>query len=230
VPVSTSSTRGVLDSTSDAASEAVTEAKTVTIQQIRDSWPEILEVVKENRNAWMVVYTSQARALDGEVLTVTFPNESDVASFKKAQGPGESVSEILRGAILAVLGLRVKFIAKVEPTLADETLPDETVPADEVAPEPTEPDTESAVDAEGWAVAEIPGSVDASTAATADVKSTAAAAPTTKTTAVAPPAAKAAPSSAPEPQRYGESVVREILGASFIEEQTVAPRVTPREN
>ena len=28
--------------------------------------------------------------------------------------------------------------------------------------------------------------------------------------------------------RYGESVVREILGASFIEEQAVAPRVTPR--
>jgi DNA polymerase-3 subunit gamma/tau len=30
-------------------------------------------------------------------------------------------------------------------------------------------------------------------------------------------------------QRYGESVVREILGASFIEEQAVAPRVAPRE-
>ena len=30
-------------------------------------------------------------------------------------------------------------------------------------------------------------------------------------------------------QRYGESVVREILGASFIEEQPVSPRVAPRE-
>ncbi|HNP16389.1 MAG TPA: hypothetical protein PKI99_08005, partial [Terrimesophilobacter sp.] len=28
-------------------------------------------------------------------------------------------------------------------------------------------------------------------------------------------------------QRYGEAVVREILGANFIEEKTVAPRVTP---
>ena len=28
-------------------------------------------------------------------------------------------------------------------------------------------------------------------------------------------------------QRYGESVVREILGASFIEEQTIEPAVTP---
>jgi DNA polymerase-3 subunit gamma/tau len=187
----------------------------VTIQQMRDSWPEILEVVKENRNAWMVVYTSQARALDADVLTVTFPNESDVASFKKPQGPGESVSEILRSAILAVLGLRVKFIAKVEPTLA-------AIAVEEDAPDPTEPDAEPAVDAEGWAVAEIPGSVDAPVVV-ADVKPLAPAGPST-------PPTKAVTSSAPEPQRYGESVVREILGASFIEEQAVAPRVTPREN
>jgi DNA polymerase-3 subunit gamma/tau len=38
------------------------------------------------------------------------------------------------------------------------------------------------------------------------------------------------PSTAPQAgQRYGESVVREILGASFIEEQTIAPRVVPKE-
>jgi DNA polymerase III subunit gamma/tau len=191
-------------STSAAVVEAVAEAKTVSIQQMRDSWPEILEVVqKAKRNAWMVVYTSQARTLDGDILTVTFPSETDVSNFKQPQGAGEGVSEYLRNAIVEVIGLRVKFIAKVEPTLADET-----APADETVPEPTEPDSEPAVDAEGWAVAEIPGSVDAP----------------------APPAAKSAPSSAPEPQRYGESVVREILGASFIEEQTVAPRVTPREN
>jgi DNA polymerase-3 subunit gamma/tau len=205
--------------------EAVAEAKTVTIQQMRDSWPEILEVVKENRNAWMVVYTSQARALDGEVLTVTFPNESDVASFKKPQGPGESVSEILRSAILAVLGLRVKFIAKVEPTLAaiaEETALADAVPVDERAPEQTEPDTEPAVDAAGWAVAEIPGAASVPSAPSAPAKTLAAKSATGAGTKAA--------TSAPEPQRYGESVVREILGASFIEEQTVAPRVTPREN
>jgi DNA polymerase III subunit gamma/tau len=32
----------------------------------------------------------------------------------------------------------------------------------------------------------------------------------------------------PARQRYGESVVREILGASFIEEQPYEPRVIPR--
>jgi DNA polymerase III subunit gamma/tau len=217
---------------SPTTAEAVAEAKTVTIQQMRDSWPEILEVVKENRNAWMVVYTSQARVLDGDVLTVTFPNESDVASFKKPQGPGESVSEILRSAILAVLGLRVKFIAKVEPTLAaiaeetalaDAAAPtSETTPVDEAAPEPTEPDAEPIVDAAGWAVAEIPVSLDNRESPSAAVK------PAAAKQAAAPVATTA--TSAPEPQRYGESVVREILGASFIEEQAVAPRVTPREN
>ena len=30
------------------------------------------------------------------------------------------------------------------------------------------------------------------------------------------------------PQRYGEAVVREILNASFIEEQPHVPRVIPR--
>jgi DNA polymerase III subunit gamma/tau len=207
--------------------EAVAEAKTVTIQQMRDSWPEILEVVNENRNAWMVVYTSQARSLDGEVLTVTFPNESDVASFKKPQGPGESVSEILRSAILSVLGLRVKFIAKVEPTLAgiaEEAASIESAPGEERAPEPTEPDAEPAVDAEGWAVAEIPGAADAAAPPSEAVKPRGA-----RNDPAAAQTPKAA-ASAPEPQRYGESVVREILGASFIEEQAVAPRVTPREN
>ena len=32
----------------------------------------------------------------------------------------------------------------------------------------------------------------------------------------------------PNGSRYGEAVVREILGAQFIEEETVAPRVTPQ--
>ena len=143
----------VADIAVETAAEVVAEAKTVTLQQMRDTWPEILESVKEKRNAWMVVYTSQARALDGDVLTVTFPNETDVANFKKPQGPGESVSEILRSAILSILGLRVKFIAKVEPTLAaivEEIVVAETVaPIEEQAPEPTEPEAEPPVDKAG---------------------------------------------------------------------------------
>jgi DNA polymerase-3 subunit gamma/tau len=197
------------------AEQVVAEAKEVTLQQMRDSWPEILESISGKRKAWMVVQTSQARALDGDVLTVTFPNEADVADFKKPQTADESVSEVLRTAILSILGLRVKFIAKVEPTLA--AVVEEIAISEADAPEPTEPESEPAVDEAGWAVAEIPGSVEPEPE------------PSTRPSPAARAAAAAAPKSN-EPQRYGESVVREILGASFIEEQTVSPRVTPREN
>jgi DNA polymerase III subunit gamma/tau len=202
----------------EAVVEAVAEAKEVTLQQMRDSWPEILESISGKRKAWMVVQTSQARALEGDILTVTFPNEADVADFKKPQTAGESVSEVLRAAILSILGLRVKFIAKVEPTLAaiaEETAVSEAAaPIEEQAPEPTEPEAEPAVDAAGWAVAAIPGSAEPEQVA-----------PRSN-----PKAAKTAAPATPAPQRYGESVVREILGASFIEEQTVVPRVTPRDS
>ena len=43
-----------------------------------------------------------------------------------------------------------------------------------------------------------------------------------------PPAAPVRTRPALDKQRYGESVVREILGAQFIEELSVVPRVTPR--
>jgi DNA polymerase-3 subunit gamma/tau len=252
--------------------------RTVTLQQMRDSWPEILEVVqKAKRNAWMVVYTSQARALDGDVLTLTFPNETDVASFKQPQGAGEGVSEYLRKAIVEVLGLRVKFIARVEPTLATaaqagaeppnavpagpaptapartapantapaNTAPTNFAPADEgptdEEPEPIEPDLQPDVDEGGWAVVQIPTSETpmAIESQRAEIRPSQAnaAQPNATQSRTAPsrtaqPKATAVPTAAPtrpaEPQRYGESVVREILGASFIEEQIVVPRVIPR--
>src|SRR5690606_23744234 len=73
----------------------------VTLQQLRDAWPEILDVVQGiKRGSWMVVYTSTPRAYDSasEVLTLSFPSDNDVQSFRQAQGAGESVSEHLRQA------------------------------------------------------------------------------------------------------------------------------------
>lgn len=88
----------------------------LTLQQVRDAWPEILDrVEKSKRSSWMVVFASQARALNGDVLTVAFQSETDATRFKEQQqGAGDSVSEHLRRAILDVLGIRVKFIARVE--------------------------------------------------------------------------------------------------------------------
>ncbi|WP_313788349.1 DNA polymerase III subunit gamma and tau [Subtercola endophyticus] len=97
------------------AAETSSVAGPPTAQLLRDAWPEILEAVqKAKRGAWMVVYTATVRALEGDVLTLSFPSENDVASFKQQQAPGQGVSEYLRRAIVDVIGLRVKFIARVD--------------------------------------------------------------------------------------------------------------------
>ena len=186
----------------EAAVATVKPVGPLSFQQVKDAWPEILEVVQAAKlNAWMVLQTAQVRALQGDVLTVSFMSPNDVESFKQATPGAGGVSEILRTAILQVLGTRVKFIAKVEVPL------DTPPPADDM-PEPPEPNIEPG----GWAVAAIPQS---EPVATGPVQRSRAATP--------PPAPKTA-----ESARYGESVVREILGASFIEEQPHIPRVIPR--
>ncbi|MCU1405564.1 MAG: polymerase subunit gamma/tau, partial [Glaciihabitans sp.] len=355
----------------------------VSLQQVRDSWPEILELVqKAKRNAWMVVSQAQARALQGDVLTLTFPNENDVANFKQAPVNGESVSEFVRMAILDVLGIRVKFIARVETTLANSgsntrpassntapatgprqgansqataqpaaaqvqqanstppartgqasaparpqqgngsqqtrpaeqgrpaqpaanqpatqqsasatrqqptqqrptqgaqapsaptqsagrsssaqaaspqsrtaptrpaqgapaqpnrpqqgsrrmsDLPDSAAPPPDDYVEPIEPDLQSDYEPGGWAVAAIPGAAEKAAQEKAAppvvVKPALVIDPTASPTV--PFGRAPAPLAPGERQRYGESVVREILGASFIEEEPVAPRVIPIRN
>jgi DNA polymerase-3 subunit gamma/tau len=184
-----------------AEAPAVEAEKTpVTVDQLRNAWPEILESVQKTKmNAWAVVYTSQVRALEGDVLTLSFVSQNDVDSFKKPQGAGEGVSEILRAAILELLGLRVKFIARAD------------APAGEPDPDSSATDaTPASTDAEGWAVAEIPQSE-----------------PAPAPRAAAKPKSAATPAPSGDSARYGESVVRELLNANFLEEQDVAPRVIP---
>jgi DNA polymerase III subunit gamma/tau len=121
-------------------------------------------------------------------LVVGFPSDNDVANFKQS-GPGATgVSEFLRTAILQVLGLRVKFIAKSDVVREQAPVVD-SPPADD-----------------GWAVTAIPGAEPAQAPRAAVVKE---------------------PVKDDGPERYGESVVREMLGASFIEEQPLRPRVVP---
>lgn len=271
----------------------------VTLQRMKDTWPEILEVVQKARmTAWLVAYTAQVRALKDDVLTLSFPSENDVASFKMPGSAGQpGVSEYLRQAIQQVLGLRVKYIARVEPRAtapeAERAAVESAPPADAAAPAPAQ----VSADADGWTTVAIPadpepaataeapvvpespaGSVDASAergsapATTPPVASRSAVdeppfdeeppeedmppeeppMPDSWATVAPPGEPVAAPApepvraSAPAPerrepaprpvtrttrsstadgrQRYGEAVVREILGAQFIEEQPHVPR------
>ncbi|MBD5381209.1 DNA polymerase III subunit gamma and tau, partial [Clavibacter sp.] len=88
----------------------------VTFEQLRDSWPSVVEAVeKAKRSAWLVAVTATPRALTDDVLTLSFVSANDAERFKERGAPGQGVSDILRTAILDVLGIRVKFIARVEP-------------------------------------------------------------------------------------------------------------------
>jgi DNA polymerase-3 subunit gamma/tau len=92
---------------------AVRPIAPVGLQQMRDAWSQVLEHVQHaKRSAWTVVVTAQVTALRDDVLTLTFPSQQDVASFKEMADPSTSVSELVRAAILDVLGFRVKFVAR----------------------------------------------------------------------------------------------------------------------
>ncbi len=195
----------------------VTPSAPVTFQQLVDSWAEILEVVgKKKRAAWAVAFTAKPMGLNGDVLALAFPSQNDVEKFKKPQSAEQSVSEILRQAVVEVLGIRVKFIAK-----ADAAAAEVNAQRDVAAPDHTAPDQAKEATG-GWAVAAIPESVDSAPPTVPPVDT----APSTD----APEPTKApakAPTDSGAKQRYGEAVVREILGANFIEEKPVPPRVTP---
>ncbi|WP_138945033.1 DNA polymerase III subunit gamma and tau [Plantibacter sp. M259] len=87
----------------------------VTLQHIRDAWPEIVaRVEKADRKAWMIVVNTQVSGYsDDDVLTLVFANNSDLNDFKARHAPGTGVAEVLRTAVLDVLGVRVKYLAKV---------------------------------------------------------------------------------------------------------------------
>ena len=61
---------------------ALVTLTTVTHAQLRDAWPEVLESLQKaaGRRPWTVVSTTTVHAFDGEVLTLGFTNENDVAT------------------------------------------------------------------------------------------------------------------------------------------------------
>ena len=79
---------------------------------MRDAWPEVLGSLETiSRSSWLLASGARVVALDGDVLTLAFQSQSDVAKFKQLSA-GAGPSEDLRQAILAVLGIRVKYLAK----------------------------------------------------------------------------------------------------------------------
>lgn len=286
-PAAASSPPAPAASNTGLSAPAAPRTTPVSIQQVRDAWPEILDVVENlKRTAWMVVFTAKPLELrDDKILVLSFPSQRDVDALKQRSAPGEGVGDYLKKAVVHVLGFEPAFIAKVEgaPSAPPAGRPaaaapqqESRMPAPEMSPEPTAqprspqrsapavdegPEPEEPAPAEdrepgGWAVAAIPesepepegdpsaarGGAAAQRTANAQAQQAQQAAkkPTAdrlaEAAAAAPPAppesmAKAAMSATAaqmDRSRYGESVVRELLNATFIEEEQVAPRVVPQ--
>ena len=86
----------------------------VTLAQVQDAWPEILQKLEPvSRSSWMIATDATAVAFADDVLTLSFRTQADVAAFKKLAA-GKGPSEDLRGAILDVLGIRVKYVARFD--------------------------------------------------------------------------------------------------------------------
>ena len=215
-------------------------ADPLTLEGIRAAWPAVLERIQSDKmSAWTVVYLAEPVELeDGDVLTLAFTSESDANRFKERTSPADSVSEHVRNAIQHHLGVRVKFKVRLggaprpAPSAASAPAPGESAPPADPDPVPA---NASPTPVTGWSVVAIPGAA----AATPVDEPRADDEPPALDDADAPPAddepADDLPSPPPPPihpaeaagrQRYGESVVREVLGARFIGEESIEPALS----
>jgi DNA polymerase III subunit gamma/tau len=240
----------------------------VTAQRMRDAWPEILGRLESiSRSSWLIASAAQVAGMDDDVLTLSFAGPSDLAAFKK-RAAGSGPSEDLRQAIMGILGIRVKFIARHDGDAGPGG--GGGAPAAPAAPPPAparqQTSAAAAAPVTDWAVARIPStpepdagaappappSARAQLAVDEEPEDAAPAAARTMTLAparegdVLPPSDLEAPpeedeeelppdpvADAPVPptiapriaparggvQRYGEAVVRQMLGATFVREE-----------
>jgi len=160
----------------------------VTLNQVRDAWSDVLSKVnKQSKSAWMVAFSLTVVDFSNEILTLKFLSQNDLDAFKNASG----ASDILRKAIFEVLGVQVKFKAQIEasaPAPASPTSAPAAAPVVSQVPEPApEPETEPAFEPEEPESASAPEEPIKSRNGMVD-----------------------------ESARYGESLLREMLGAEPI--------------
>jgi DNA polymerase-3 subunit gamma/tau len=195
----------------------------VTAEVMKQRWSDVLaDIETSKRAAWLVVSTAEVRDYADEVLTLVFARETDAAAFRPQPGVPGGVHEITRQSIQKVLGANVKFRLSVEGTRTQPVdaplLDTEVIPVSapqsvtSVAPE-LEPATDVAAEPEGWSTVQIPGSKPKPEFADADADAG------TTAGADASPAVIDADDESKADTRYGESLVREVLGATFISEE-----------
>ncbi len=223
-------------------------AAPVTFAQLSASWPAILARLENlSRVSWLAVVDAQPLDFDTEsaVLRLGFANPGALAAFKGSK-PGAGPSDQLREAIAEELGVRVKYLPAALPGSDPATgSSGGSTPRPRKAAPPSRPANAAVAE---WAVAPIPQQDDTappeSPVALAqlavddeptEAEATPAEAPvdgvideeepplpgTEESEAPVASTALLAPQGTNE--RYGEAVVREVLGATFMREEPYEP-------
>ena len=146
----------------------------ITTEVVRAHWDAVLGRLESiSRSSWLVVLGARVADLTDDVLTLAFTSAADIRRFKQRTA-GAGPSEDLRQAIVAVLGVRVKYLANLDdggsgpgggsapepsgPPEAGDSAPPPPDPADTAPPRSRGPAPARAAASAvtDWAVAPIP--------------------------------------------------------------------------
>ena len=182
----------------------------LTLSLMESSWAAIVEAVgQKKRNVWSALTGTVVVGLTDDVVTIGFPALAGAEVLKKPQGAGLPVNaELVRDAILAVTGHRVRF--KVQELVVvgapenSQALGDLSSTAAEDSPSAASGSAQA--DTASWPTVVLPG-------ATQDSE------------IVEPPADELAEEQPESPgaasSKVGEAVIREVLGGELVSEHLV---------
>jgi DNA polymerase-3 subunit gamma/tau len=184
-------------------------AEPLSLDLMLASWAKIVETVGEKKRAvWTALANTEVVALVDDVVTIGFPSLASADVLKKPQGAGLPVNaELVRDAILAVSGHRVRF--KVQ-ELASESVAEE--PAETVADEaPAGSQTSTAATTTAsWPTVALPGADEEPAEEVVD-----------ESTDEVPAEAEDETPTTGALSQVGEAVIREVLGGQLISEHPV---------
>jgi len=184
-------------------------ATPLSLDLLTASWPAVIDSVAEKKRAvWTALVDTEALALVDDVVTIGFPSLQAAEVLKKSQGPGLPVNaELVREAILAVTGHRVRF--KVQEIAQDEPVVDSVQSAPSPQPTP-QPEPELEPEPTSWPTVTPPGTPESEVA---------------EVEAEAEPAE--GPTTTSSQGQIGEAVIREVLGGELVEEHPVSEQDEP---
>ena len=175
------------------------DPESYSAQDFKNNWDEVLErLAKASRSAWAVAFTTKVVDYQNGVLTLLFQSNNDVENFKNAG----NAAEVLRQQIFELMGVRVKYKARIAEQAAKPEPKTEPAPVANQEPEPTEESE--------------PEEVTQTAEETPDVAPPAESKPEVEQPEPANNEPEESKSEQPE-QKQGESVLRDVLGAKPID-------------